>query len=92
MARSLKKGIYLHKSVLKELGENAVNVVTYSRASCVPVKSVSTRFEVYNGKSFLPLSVSPNMFRQRLGEFSLTRAVYKPKQKRKKQFRKKKKK
>lgn len=91
MARSLKKGLFFHKSIIKNLNEKYPGGITFSRASNVPSHMYGVAYDVYNGKEFLPVSANAYMLRQRLGEFAATRAVYKPKVK-KKQFRRKKKK
>jgi len=78
MARSLKKGPFIHfklqKKVdaLNETGKKKV-VKTWSRASMITPKFVGHTFAVHNGKQFVPVYITENMVGHRLGEFSPTR-------------------
>ena len=78
MARSLKKGPFIHfklqKKVdaLNETGKKKV-VKTWSRASMITPEFVGHTFAVHNGKQFLPVYITENMVGHRLGEFSPTR-------------------
>src|ERR1700689_1696715 len=78
MARSLKKGPYVHESLLKKIGalntRNEKRVVkTWSRASTVIPDFVGHTFAVHNGNKFIPVYVTENMVGHKLGEFSPTR-------------------
>lgn len=78
MARSLKKGPYIHykleKKVLAnvESGKNTV-IKTWSRASMISQDFVGQTIGVHNGKTFVPVYVTENMVGHKLGEFSPTR-------------------
>ena len=78
MARSLKKGPYIHykleKKVLAnvESGKNTV-IKTWSRASMISPDFVGQTIGVHNGKTFVPVYVTENMVGHKLGEFVLTR-------------------
>ncbi|MCO4774404.1 MAG: 30S ribosomal protein S19 [Flavobacteriales bacterium] len=78
MARSLKKGPYIHykleKKVLAnvESGKNTV-IKTWSRASMISPDFVDQTIGVHNGKTFIPVYVTENMVGHKLGEFSPTR-------------------
>ena len=78
MARSLKKGPYIHykleKKVLAnvESGKNTV-IKTWSRASMISPDFVVQTIGVHNGKTFIPVYVTENMVGHKLGEFSPTR-------------------
>ena len=78
MARSLKKGPYIHykleKKVLAnvESGKNTV-IKTWSRASMISPDFVCQTIGVHNGKTFVPVYVTENMVGHKLGEFSPTR-------------------
>ena len=78
MARSLKKGPYIHykleKKVLAnvESGKNTV-IKTWSRASMISRDFVGQTIGVHNGKTFVPVYVTENMVGHKLGEFSPTR-------------------
>ena len=78
MSRSLKKGPYVHESLLKKVGalntRNEKRVVkTWSRASTVIPDFVGHTFAVHNGNKFIPVYVTENMVGHKLGEFSPTR-------------------
>ena len=78
MARSVKKGAYVHESLTKRVAAmNARNekrvVKTWSRASTVIPDFVGHTFAVHNGNKFIPVYVTENMVGHKLGEFSPTR-------------------
>jgi small subunit ribosomal protein S19 len=78
MARSLKKGPYVHNAlmekILKAQGSNKKVVIkTWSRASTIVPEAIGLSFAVHNGKKFVPLYVSDNMVGHKFGEFAVTR-------------------
>ena len=78
MARSVKKGAYVHESLTKRVqsmnSRNEKRVVkTWSRASTVIPDFVGHTFAVHNGNKFIPVYVTENMVGHKLGEFSPTR-------------------
>jgi small subunit ribosomal protein S19 len=78
MARSLKKGPFVHYKLqrkVNELNESARKKVikTWSRASLITPEFVGHTFAVHNGKQFIPVYVTENMVGHKLGEFSPTR-------------------
>ncbi len=78
MARSVKKGPYVHESLLKRISamssRNEKKVVkTWSRASTIIPDFVGHTFAVHNGNKFIPVYVTENMVGHKLGEFSPTR-------------------
>lgn len=78
MARSLKKGPYVHnglmEKILKAQASNKKAVIkTWSRASTIIPEAIGLSFAVHNGKKFVPLYVSDNMVGHKFGEFALTR-------------------
>jgi small subunit ribosomal protein S19 len=78
MARSVKKGPFVHDSLLKKIGSmNARNekrvIKTWSRASTVIPDFVGHTFAVHNGNKFIPVYVTENMVGHKLGEFAPTR-------------------
>ncbi len=79
MARSLKKGPYVHykleKKILanKEAGKKAV-IKTWSRASMITPDFVGETIAVHNGRQFIPVYITENMVGHKLGEFSPTRS------------------
>ena len=78
MARSLKKGPYVEKSLMKkvkamnESGKKTV-IKTWSRRSTIFPDFVGHTFAVHNGKDFIPVYVTEDMVGHKLGEFSQTR-------------------
>ena len=78
MARSLKKGPYVHFKLerkvltMKESGKKSV-IKTWSRASMITPDFVGLTIAVHNGKQFIPVFVTENMVGHKLGEFSPTR-------------------
>lgn len=78
MARSLKKGPYIHYKLEKkvmanvEANKNAV-IKTWSRASMISPDFVGQTIAVHNGKTFIPVYVTENMVGHKLGEFAPTR-------------------
>jgi small subunit ribosomal protein S19 len=78
MARSLKKGPYIHykleKKVLEMQESSKKSVIkTWSRASMISPDFVNLTIAVHNGNKFIPVYVTENMVGHKLGEFSPTR-------------------
>ena len=78
MARSLKKGPFIHYKLQKkvdemnESGKKSV-IKTWSRASMISPDFVGKTIAVHNGRQFIPVFVTENMVGHKLGEFSPTR-------------------
>lgn len=79
MSRSIKKGPFIAKHLLKKIGEVKTsekrnkNIKTYSRSSTIIPEMVGLTIEVHNGKIFIPVYVTENLVGHKLGEFSPTR-------------------
>lgn len=79
MARSLKKGPYVHFKLdrkveaVNESGKKSV-IKTWSRSSMITPDFVGLTIAVYNGRQFVPVYVTENMVGHKLGEFSPTRS------------------
>ena len=78
MARSLKKGPYVHPSLTKKIDAmNAKNekkvIKTWSRASMIVPDMLGHTIAVHNGKTHVPVYVTEQMVGHKLGEFALTR-------------------
>jgi small subunit ribosomal protein S19 len=77
MARSLKKGPFVSKKLLKKVtsmsAERSRVIKTWSRASTILPEFVSYTFAVHNGIKFIPVFITENMVGHKLGEFALTR-------------------
>ena len=79
MARSLKKGPYVHFKLEKKVQENVeakkkIVIKTWSRASMITPDFVGQTIAVHNGRQFVPVYVTENMVGHKLGEFSPTRS------------------
>lgn len=66
MARSLKKGPFIHykleKKVLANVEANKKTVIkTWSRASMISPDFVGQTIAVHNGKTFIPVYITENM-------------------------------
>ena len=78
MARSIKKGPFADKKLLKkvqklnESGKKEV-IKTWSRRSTIFPDFIGHTFAVHNGKEFIPVYITEDMVGHKLGEFSLTR-------------------
>ena len=78
MARSVWKGPFVEESLIKkvEKQKNDTNkrpIKTWSRKSTVIPEFVGFSFLIYNGKKFIPLTISEDMVGHKLGEFAPTR-------------------
>ena len=79
MARSLKKGPYVHDSLIKKiekLNETQEQKVikTWSRASMIIPDMLGHTIAVHNGKSHVPVYITEQMVGHKLGEFANTRS------------------
>jgi len=78
MARSLKKGPFVHYKLYKrvtDMNETSKRTVikTWSRASMILPDFVGHTIAVHNGNKFIPVFVTENMVGHKLGEFAPTR-------------------
>lgn len=79
MARSLKKGFYVHPKLLKKLdkmvetGEKKT-IKTWARSSHIIPEMIGLTIAVYNGKQFISVYVTEEMIGHRLWEFAQTRS------------------
>jgi small subunit ribosomal protein S19 len=78
MARSLKKGPFIHYKLENKVMANVDSgkktvIKTWSRASMISPDFVGQTIAVHNGKTFVPVFVTENMVGHKLGEFSPTR-------------------
>ena len=78
MPRSLKKGPFVHDSLIKKI--NKLNeaqekkvIKTWSRASMIIRDMLGHTIAVHNGKSHVPVYVTEQMVGHKLGEFAATR-------------------
>jgi small subunit ribosomal protein S19 len=81
VARSIKKGPYVEKSILEKVeraqasGDKGI-IKTWSRRSTITPELIGLTFAVHNGKKFIPVFVTENMVGHKLGEFAPTRIFY----------------
>jgi small subunit ribosomal protein S19 len=79
MARSVKKGPFIDKGIMKAVekaragGQRPPVIKTWSRRSTITPDMVGLTFGVHNGKRHLPIYVTENMVGHKLGEFAPTR-------------------
>ena len=78
MARSLKKGPFIHYKLQKKIEANVSSgkIVSSKHGRVLPMISpemVGQTIAVHNGKQFVPVFVTENMVGHKLGEFSPTR-------------------
>jgi small subunit ribosomal protein S19 len=83
MPRSLKKGPFVDKYLVKKLAAAVKEsnpsrrvVSTYSRRSMVIPDMVGLTFAVHNGRKFIPVFITEQMVGHKLGEFSHTRTFH----------------
>jgi small subunit ribosomal protein S19 len=78
MARSLKKGPYVHPKLLRKIeqmnasGEKRV-IKCWSRASTVVPEMIGHTVAVHDGRKHVPIFITENMVGHKLGEFAPTR-------------------
>ena len=78
MARSIWKGPFVEESLIKkaEKQKNETNkkpIKTWSRKSTIIPDFIGLSFLIYNGKKFIPLTISEDMVGHKFGEFAPTR-------------------
>ncbi len=76
MTRSLKKGPYIDKKLLKKIsklkkGDKTI-IKTWCRACTITPEMVGFTFGVHNGKEHIPVYITEDMVGHKLGEFSFT--------------------
>ena len=78
MSRSVKKGPFVHASLLKKIDAlNAANdkkvVKTWSRSSTILPDFVGHTIAVHDGRKHVPVFITEDMVGHKLGEFAHTR-------------------
>ena len=79
MARAVWKGPFVEESLMKKVDKyktdpKKIPIKTWSRKSTIIPDFVGVSFLIYNGKKFIPITVSEDMVGHKLGEFSPTRS------------------
>ena len=78
MARSVWKGPFVEESLIHKVEKQKDNInkkpiKTWSRKSTIIPDFVGISFLIYNGKKFIPITVSEDMVGHKFGEFAPTR-------------------
>ena len=78
MARSVWKGPFVEESLIKKVDKQKNDpskkpIKTWSRKSTIIPEFVGFSFLIYNGRKFIPLTISEDMVGHKLGEFAPTR-------------------
>lgn len=78
MGRSLKKGPFIHKGLLRKIEEMNTNgdkkvVKTWSRSSTIFPQMIGHTIAVHDGRKHVPVYVTEDMIGHKLGEFAPTR-------------------
>ena len=78
MARSVWKGPFVEESLMNKVDKykadpKKIPIKTWSRKSTIIPDFVGVSFLIYNGKKFIPITVSEDMVGHKLGEFEPTR-------------------
>jgi len=81
MARSVWKGPFVEESLIKKVEKQKINpkkmpIKTWSRKSTIIPEFIGVSFLIYNGKKFIPVTISEDMVGHKLGEFSPTRTFF----------------
>ena len=81
MSRSIWKGPFVDPSLIKKVEKlknqsNKTPIKTWSRKSTIIPDFVGVSFLIYNGKKFIPITVSEDMVGHKLGEFAPTRTFF----------------
>lgn len=75
MARSVWKGPFVEESLMNKVDKykadpKKIPIKTWSRKSTIIPDFVGVSFLIYNGKKFIPITVSEDMVGHKLGEFA----------------------
>ena len=78
MARAIWKGPFVEESLMKKVDKyktdpKKIPIKTWSRKSTIIPDFVGVSFLIYNGKKFIPITISEDMVGHKLGEFAPTR-------------------
>ena len=78
MARAVWKGPFVEESLMKKVDKyktdpKKIPIKTWSRKSTIIPEFIGVSFLIYNGKKFIPVTISEDMVGHKLGEFSPTR-------------------
>ncbi len=73
--RSIKRNAVEYKKLMEKVEKAKKRgidkpIKTHVREAVIILPWIGVRFEVYNGKEFKPVVITPNMLNHRLGEYS----------------------
>ena len=81
MARAVWKGPFVEESLMKKVDKykddpKKIPIKTWSRKSTIIPDFIGLSFLIYNGKKFIPLTISEDMVGHKFGEFAPTRQFF----------------
>ena len=81
MSRSVWKGPFVEESLIRKVEKQKKDpkkmpIKTWSRKSTIIPEFVGVGFLIYNGKKFIPVTISEDMVGHKRGEFSPTRTFF----------------
>ena len=81
MARSVWKGPFVEESLIRKVDKLKNDPIkkpikTWSRKSTIIPDFIGVSFLIYNGKKFIPITISEDMVGHKLGEFAPTRQFF----------------
>ncbi len=81
MARAVWKGPFVEDSLMKKVDKykadpKKIPIKTWSRKSTIIPDFVGVSFLIYNGKKFIPITISEDMVGHKMGEFAPTRTFF----------------
>ena len=81
MSRAVWKGPFVEESLIKKVEKQKTDpkkipIKTWSRKSTIIPEFVGVGFLIYNGKKFIPITISEDMVGHKMGEFSPTRTFF----------------
>ena len=81
MARAVWKGPFVEESLIKKVEKQKLDpkkmpIKTWSRKSTIIPEFIGVSFLIYNGKKFIPVTISEDMVGHKLGEFTPTRTFF----------------
>jgi small subunit ribosomal protein S19 len=71
--RTIKRGFSESQKIMLKKLRAGKNIKTHKRDMMVLPEMVGKLIKIYNGKSFIPISIEPEMIGHLFGEFVLTR-------------------
>ena len=76
MERPVCRGKFVKKSWKIKEWSNKKPIKTWSRKSTILPDFIGVSFLIYNGKKFIPITISEDMVGHKLGEFAPTRQFF----------------